>query len=213
MENKNLNLQPQEKKDFKFPISQAVKNAFTGASVEGFNPDTKMIDVRMADSSYHKLKVSEQSAGFLSQAKDMPKLQIKDIKNQSFELGKTFIELAPDAVKFLNSKYQEKNVPIPEILKINKAEIQLTPAQRKDLGSGMPVNVGPIGEAKDKKNTILMLNPNVPGKLMVMKETGTGINILDKPTPNREQKDTDTTVSKAEPRKMREEHVAKGQHV
>ena len=138
------NQQTEDKKDFKYPLSQAVKNAFTGATIEGYNPENKSVEVRMADASYHKLKVSDQSAAYLSQNTDMPKLHIKEIKGQSFELGKTFIELAPDAVKFLNSKYQEKNVAIPETLKINKTtEVQLTPEQRTNLGKGQPVNNRP----------------------------------------------------------------------
>lgn len=213
METKPVNQQTNEKKDFKYPLSQAVKNAFTGAKVEGYNPESKMIEVKMADASYHKLKVSDQSATYLAQNTDMPKLPIKETKGQSFELGRTFIELAPDAVKFLNSKYQEKNIAIPETLKINKiTEVHLNPGQRKDLGSGQPVNVGPIGEGKDKKDTILMLNPNEPGKLLVMKATGNSINITESPAVKNEQKSPDAPV-KAEPRKMREETVAKGQQV
>lgn len=213
METTTSNQQSDDKKDFKYPLSQAVKNAFTGATVEGYNPESKMIEVRMADASYHKLKVSEQSSAYLAQNTDMPKLHIKEIKGQSFELGKTFIELAPDAVKFLNSKYQEKNIAIPETLKINKTtEVHLSPEQRSDLGKGQPVNVGPIGEGKDKKDTILMLNPNEPGKLLVMKETGNGINIHDTPAAKSEQKSANAPA-KAEPRKMREESAAKGQHI
>ena len=57
-----------------------------------------------------------------------------------------------------------------------------------------------------------MLNPNEPGKLLVMKETGTGININDTPAAKNEQQHTDAPA-KAEPRKMREENAAKGQHI
>ncbi len=113
----------------------------------------------------------------------------------------------------ITSSDQEKNVAIPETLKINKTtEVQLTPEQRTNLGKGQPVNIGPVGDGKDKKDTLLMLNPNEPGKLLVMKETGTGININDTPAAKNEQQNTDAPA-KAEPRKMREENAAKGQHI
>lgn len=154
-------------KKFNYPLSSNVKNALTGASITGYEPEKKNVEVRMADASYLKLQVTDRTADYLKNNPEMPKLQIKDVKMQSLELGKTFIELTPDAVKFLNGKFQEKSLSIPEKLKIGKDEITLTPDQRKDIGSGKPVNIGKLGNGKD--DLVLMINPNENNKIIVMK--------------------------------------------
>jgi hypothetical protein len=166
METTPIKAQEGTEKKFNYPLSTAVKNALTGATIEGYHPEKNNIEVRLANASYLKLQVADKTGEYLKNNPDMPKLQIKDVKNHSLELGKTFIELTPDAVKFLNTKFMEKSVSIPEKLKINKEEITLSAEQRKDLGSGKPVNIGTIG--KGKEEVYLMLNPSDDKKIMVL---------------------------------------------
>jgi hypothetical protein len=166
METPQVKQQEVTEKKFNYPLSAAVKNALTGATIEGYDPEKKNIEVRLANATYLKLQVADKTADYLKNNPEMPKLQIKDVKNHSLELGKTFIEITPDAVKFLNGKFMEKSVNIPEKLMINKQEVTLTPEQRKELGTGKPINIGTIGKGKDE--IYLMLNPTEEKKIIVL---------------------------------------------
>jgi hypothetical protein len=203
METTQVNAQEGTEKKFNYPLSAAVKNALTGATIEGYDPEKNNIEVRLANASYLKLQVADKTGEYLKNNPDMPKLQIKDVKNHSLELGKTFIELTPDAVKFLNTKFMEKSVSIPEKLKINKEEVTLSPEQRKDLGTGKSVNIGAIG--KGKEDVYLMLNPSDDKKIMVLNAKS----VAEPVQKAQAQGQAETSAAKQEP-KVKKAVTAKG---
>lgn len=194
------NAEQTTEKKFNYPLSASVKNALTGASINGFDAEKNQVEVRMADASYLKLQVADKTAEFLKNNPDMPKLQIQDVKNHSLQLGKTFIELTPDAVKYLNSKYQDKSIKIPETLKINGADVTFSDEQRAALGAGKTVNIGKVGTAKEEQ--FIMVNPNDTSKMLVMKAT--------KEVPRYENKQNAAqSETTAEPTKKAEQRVRK----
>lgn len=184
-----------EEKNIAYPLSQSVKNALTGAKITGYNPEKKQIAVKMIDNTIINIKVAEKTAEYLKGNVDMPVLSIKEVKNQNLQLGKTFIEVSPEAIKFLNSKFYEKKTQIPEKININKQEIVLSDQQRKDIGAGKPVNIGVIGE--EKNQTFLMLNPNGENKLLILKadKITTEIKPQINKTENAQNLKTDKTVT------------------